>query len=169
MSTSEVAAFRLERSFAASPEEVFDAWTNPEVLRRWWAVHPDGSSPGCDVDLRVGGRYVLRMHDPESGELHAVGGEYREVARPHRLVYTWCWQGGDGPNPGHVSLVTVEFRSDGEQTTVVLEHSGLPSPESRERHGVGWRATFENLARRIFPGGDGDDGNDGGDHERAAA
>jgi uncharacterized protein YndB with AHSA1/START domain len=150
VSTSEIAAFRLQRTFAATPEEVFDAWTNPEVLQRWWAAQPSWTSPGCDVDLRVGGRYVLRMRDDETGEQHVVGGEYREVVRPHRLVYTWCWQGADGPNPGHVSLVTIEFRPDGDATTVVLEHSGLASEDSRERHGAGWQATFENLARRVF-------------------
>jgi uncharacterized protein YndB with AHSA1/START domain len=150
VSTSELAAFRLERTFAASPEEVFDAWTNPAVLQRWWAARPTWSSPGCDVDLRVGGRYLLRMHDDETGRLHAVGGEYREVVRPRRLVYTWCWEGEDGPHPGHVSLVTVEFRAAGAETTVLLEHTGLPSEESRTRHGEGWRGTFENLARRIF-------------------
>jgi uncharacterized protein YndB with AHSA1/START domain len=150
LSTSELAAFRLQRTFAATAEEVFDAWTNPEVLQRWWAARPSWTSPGCEVDLRVGGSYVLRMLDSETGEVYAVGGEYREVVRPHRLVYTWCWQGDDGPHPGHVSLVTVEFRGEGDATTVVLEHSGLPSEQSRRRHGDGWRGTFANLAQRIF-------------------
>jgi uncharacterized protein YndB with AHSA1/START domain len=153
MSTSEIAAFRLERTFAAPPEEVFDAWTNPEVLRRWWGARPTSSSPGCEVDLRVGGRYLLQMRDGETGELHAVGGEYREVVRPLRLVYTWCWQGSEGLHPGHVSLVTVDFRPDGQATTVVLEHTGLASEESRDRHAVGWRGSLENLARRIFEDG----------------
>jgi glutathione S-transferase len=148
--TSDVAAFRLERTFDAPPEEVFDAWTNPDVLRRWWAAQPTWSSPGCDVDLRVGGRYVLRMRDEQTGELHVVGGEYREVARPHRLLYTWAWQ--DGPNPGHVSLVAVDFHADGDRTTVVLEHSGLPDEGSRRRHGEGWKACMDNLARRVFDG-----------------
>ena len=150
MSMSEIATFRLERAFAASPEEVFDAWTNPEVLERWWAARPTWTSPGCDVELRVGGRYLLRMRDEETGELHAVGGEYREVSRPHRLVYTWCWEGSSGLHPGHESLVAVEFRADGDGTTVVLEHSGLASEESRGRHGAGWAGSLENLAHRIF-------------------
>ena len=103
VSTSELAAFRLQRTFQASPEEVFDAWTNPEVLQRWWAAQPSWTSPGCDVDLRVGGRYVLRMSNDETGEQYVVGGEYREVVRPRRLVYTWCWQGDGGSDPGHVT------------------------------------------------------------------
>ncbi len=146
--TSATSVVRIEHSFTASPEEVFDAWTNPEVLRRWWSAGPGITSPGCDVDLRVGGRYVLRMHDERSGELHVVAGEYREVERPRRLVYTWAWEGG--PNPGHESVVTVEFRADGERTTVVLEHAGLPDDGSRVRHGEGWRAAFDSLAHAVF-------------------
>jgi uncharacterized protein YndB with AHSA1/START domain len=146
MSTSDVAVLRLEHTFAASPEEVFDAWTNPEVLARWWMARPNYSSPGCDVDLRVGGRYTLRMRDNDSGNLHAVGGEYREVDRPRRLVYTWCWEGSADPHPGHVSLVTVEFDGDERSTTVRLEHAGLPSDDSRARHGEGWVAVLEVLA-----------------------
>ena len=153
MSAAEPAAFRIERSFDASPEEVFDAWTNPEVLQRWWTIQASHSSPRCEVDLRVGGRYVLRMRD-DDGELHIVGGEYREVDRPRRLVYTWRWEGGGGPHPGHVSVVTVEFRAEGETTTVVLEHTGLASEESRTRHGAGWQAAFARLAQRIFNQGD---------------
>lgn len=120
------------------------------MLKRWWAAHPAWTSPGCDVDLRVGGRYVFRMNDSDTGEVHVVGGEYREIVRPHRLLYTWCWQGSGGPHAGHVSLVTVEFQPAGAATTVVLEHSGLASEESRARHADGWTATFESLARRIF-------------------
>jgi uncharacterized protein YndB with AHSA1/START domain len=157
VSTNEIATVRLERTFSASPEEVFDAWTSPVVLERWWGAQPTWTSPGCEVDLRVGGRYVLRMRDEETGEVHVVGGEYREVDRPHRLIYTWCWQGSDGPHPGHVSLVTVEFRAEGAGTTVVLEHSELASEESGARHAVGWKGAFDNLARRIFAEGDHND------------
>jgi uncharacterized protein YndB with AHSA1/START domain len=150
MSPHAASPLRLRHSFDASPEEVFDAWTDPAVLQRWWAAQPTWDSPGCDVDLRVGGRYVLRMRDDRSGEVHAVAGEYREVDRPRRLVYTWSWQGSEGPDPGHVSLVTVEFHADGDGTIVELEHIDLPSEESAERHAIGWAGIFDNLARRVF-------------------
>ena len=153
MTAADVETLRLERTFAGSPDEVFDAWTSPEVLTRWWAAQPTWTSPGCEVDLRVGGRYVLRMRDDETGHVHAVGGVYREVERPHRLVYTWCWEGTDGLHPGHESLVTVEFVPTDDGTSVLLEHSGLASEESRRRHTAGWNGTFDNLATRVF--GDG--------------
>lgn len=153
MSPRDAAMLRLERTFEAPIEDVFDAWTSPAVLVRWWAAMPTWTSPGCEVDLRVGGRYVLRMRDDETGEVHVVGGEYREISRPDRLVYTWCWEGSD---PGQVSLVTVEFTGQGERTSVVLEHAELPSEEAVARHTHGWQGTFENLARRVF--GEGEQG-----------
>lgn len=149
---SELAPLRLQRSFAASPEEVFDAWTSPEVLKRWWAPDPRWSSPGCDVDLRVGGRYVLRIEDPD-GPVHEVTGEYVEVSRPDRLVYTWSWLGEGALHPGNVSVVTVDFVPDGDRTTVVLEHAGLASEQSRARHNHGWVGALDNLEQRIFGGG----------------
>jgi uncharacterized protein YndB with AHSA1/START domain len=150
MSTPDLAPLRLERSFAATPEEVFDAWTNPSVLERWSGPAPNWSSPGCEVDLRVGGGYVLRIRDPETGAVHVVRGEYREIDRPRRLVYTWYWAGAEGAPEPHVSVVSVEFIDAGQKTTVVLEHSGLESDESRARHGAGWAGALDNLSRRVF-------------------
>jgi uncharacterized protein YndB with AHSA1/START domain len=142
---------RLERTFDAPAQDVFDAWTNPEVLRRWWVANPTWRTPVADVDLRVGGSYRLSMEDPDAGTVHTVRGEYREVCPPERLVYSWCWEEDEG-RTGHVSTVTVDFLAEGERTMVVLEHSGLESPESRERHGHGWQGCLEVLATRVFAG-----------------
>lgn len=142
-------SLRIERSFQATPEEVFDAWTSPEVLRRWWAVHPEGSTPIAEVDLRIGGRYRLTMEQPD-GTRHTVGGEYREVSRPHRLIYSWQWELDSGEQ-GHESVVTVSFNADGERTRLVLEHTGLESADSRDRHARGWNACLETFSSRGFP------------------
>ncbi|HEY7968079.1 MAG TPA: SRPBCC domain-containing protein [Solirubrobacteraceae bacterium] len=141
---------RLERVFSASPEEVFDAWTNPAVLERWWGPRPTWDSPGCDVDLRVGGSYLLRMRNPDSGTILEVGGEYRVIERPRRLVYTWAWLGDSMPGAGQESLVTVEFQGEGATTRVVLEHAGLPTEESRTAHREGWEGCLSNLRGRMF-------------------
>ncbi len=148
--TSET-SLRVERSFDASPEEVFDAWTNPEVLRRWWAAHPQGTTPVAEVDLRVGGRYRLRMEAPD-GTRHTVGGEYREVERPGKLVYTWQWELDSG-EVGHISTVTVAFLSREGGTHVVLEHTDLPDADSRDRHAQGWSACLAVLRERGFSAG----------------
>lgn len=145
-----VAPLRLEHTFAATPEEVFDAWTNPVVLMRWWAMRSTQSPGTCEVDLRVGGRYLLQMRDDAGGDVAAVAGEYREVDRPHRLVFTWCWQNDGMLHPGHVSVVSIEFVARGDRTTVVLEHGELASEQSRNGHGAGWRGVLESLETRIF-------------------
>ncbi len=55
---------RIERTFAASVEDVFDAWTSPEVMRRWFHCAPDWDTPAAEVDLRVGGRVRVVMRRP---------------------------------------------------------------------------------------------------------
>ncbi|MGA2454824.1 MAG: SRPBCC domain-containing protein [Solirubrobacteraceae bacterium] len=149
MSATDSTTLRLERTYDAPPEDVFDAWTNPEVLRRWWVANPAWRTPVADVDLRVGGAYRLSMEDPDAGKFHTVRGEYREVRRPERLVYSWCWEEDDG-RTGHVSTVQVDFLDEGERTTVVLEHTDLPSPESRDGHSEGWQTCLEMLEARVF-------------------
>lgn len=149
MSTTDATSLRLERTFEAPAEDVFDAWTSPEVLRRWWGANPAWRTPIAEVDLRVGGRYRLSMEDPATGTVHTVSGEYSEVRRPQRLVYSWFWE-EDGGQAAHVSTVTVQFNGEGERTTVVLEHSNLASPESRDQHKGGWNACLENLQAQVF-------------------
>lgn len=139
---------RLQRTYAAPAEAVFDAWTNPEVLRRWWKADPSWGEPRTEIDLRVGGGYRLSMHDPGADEVHTVFGEYREVERPRRLVYSWTWE-GTGPYAGHESLVAVSFRAEdgGARTTVVIEHSGLLDATSCEAHARGWNGVLDSFGR----------------------
>lgn len=148
MSATDSTRLRLQRTFDAPAEEVFDAWTNPEVLRRWWVADPTWRTSVADVDLRVGGAYRLSMEDPAAGTTHTVVGEYREVSRPERLVYSWSWE-EDG-QAGHVSTVTVEFVGEGERTTVVLEDTDLPSSESPDGHRKGWEGCLGMLGARVF-------------------
>ena len=139
---------RLSRRFAAAPGRVFDAWTDPDVLRRWWAAHPDWDSPAAEADARPGGRYRLSMTDASSGETRTVAGEYTVVERPRRLVYTWRWEGMPTE-----TLVTVEFVADGDGTRVELHQAGFPDEHDRDMHADGWSGCLDNLARRVFPDG----------------
>jgi uncharacterized protein YndB with AHSA1/START domain len=141
---------RLTHRFEAPRERVFDAWTNPEVLRRWWAAGPDWDTPEAEVDLRQDGRYRLSMRNPDSGDVHTVVGEYTDVSPPRRLAYTWQWE---NEGQGSVTQVVVEFADAGDATEVLLVHTGFGSEQSRDNHGHGWRGCLANLERRVFPGG----------------
>ena len=64
---------RIERTFAAPAEDVFDAWTSPEVMRRWFHVEPDWETPEVEVDLRVGGKVRVVMRRPDGTEIGLIG------------------------------------------------------------------------------------------------
>ncbi len=140
---------RLERTFGAPREAVFEAWTSPEVMRRWWTPGEDWGTPRAEVDLRPGGRILVTMAEPGGHPTHTFTGEYLEVRPPERLVFTCEWQQPDAEDM--VSTVTVEFRDEGDETTTVLfAHEGFPTEESRDDHEDGWRRCLENLEAKLF-------------------
>ncbi len=144
------AVLRLSRRFDAPRERVFEAWTNPVVLKDWWHAGPEWDTPEAEVDLRPGGSYRLAMRDPASGHTHTLVGEYREVQPPERLVYTWTWESNPEEMRGSQgSLVTVEFVEDGDATNVEITHSGFASEEIRDLHAHGWEACLANLERLL--------------------
>jgi uncharacterized protein YndB with AHSA1/START domain len=146
-----VAELRLTRRFAAPRERVFDAWTSPELLRRWWAALQGWETSVAEVDLRPRGRYRLSMRDPEAAAEYTVVGEYVEVRRPERLAYTWTWEGEPQEMRGSErTLVVVEFEEDGDATEVVLTHSGFADERIRDLHGEGWSGCLDNLETRVL-------------------
>ena len=104
----------MTRVFDAPRDLVFDAWTKPELLKRWLGVFGNWSFAVCEVDLRVGGkyRYVWRGKD---GKEMAMGGVFREIVRPERLVVTEKFD--DPWYPGDAQDTTV-FVEKGGKTTV---------------------------------------------------
>ena len=149
--TQEAVVLRLSRRFDAPRERVFEAWTNEDVLKKWWAAQPSWDTPVAEVDARPGGSYRLAMRDPESGETHTLVGEYREVTPPERLVYTWTWESNvDAMSGSENTLVEVDFREDGDATEVVVTHSGFATTELRDMHVQGWNGCLDNLERRVF-------------------
>ena len=80
----------------------------------------------AEVDLRVGGAYRIQMKAPD-GQMHTVGGIYREVVQPQKLQFTWAWEAGggcgdSGPEESRETLVTVQFQAQGASTEVTLIH-----------------------------------------------
>lgn len=142
---------RIQRTFDAPREDVFDAWTSPEVMRRWLAAGHDWSTPHAKVDLRPGGTITVTMAEAGGEPAHTFRGEYLEVSPPERIVFTVEWQGDDAD--GVVSTVIVEFLEDAEGTTVVLTQRGLATDESRDDHEDGWTKCLANLEARVLAPG----------------
>ena len=132
----------VSRVFDVPRERVFRAWTDPTLLEKWWGP-PGFTCPTAQVDLRAGGRYRLAMKPPE-GETFYLGGEFREIRPPERLVYTWQWEG----DPLE-TLVTVEFKDLGARTEVILTHERFPDAEAVARHTDGWNGCLLRLTELL--------------------
>ena len=91
MSTSKPASsLKLKRFIKSPPERVFSAWTTPEQVKQWFG--PSGCEVlAAEIDLQVGGAYRIRVRSDRHGEM-VVGGKYREISEPARLVFTWQWE-----------------------------------------------------------------------------
>jgi uncharacterized protein YndB with AHSA1/START domain len=138
---------QMERTFNAPAERVFDAWTSPEVLRRWWHAEHDWETTVAEVDLRVGGALRVVMRDPEKDAEYGGGGQYLEIDRPRRLVFTWYWDGNDTRQ-----IIEIDFEESGGVTTVRFTHRDLWSEEAVRDHEDGWGNCFDNLDRVLAAG-----------------
>lgn len=140
------AVVEIRRTFAATPEQVFDAWTRPEMMAKWFCR--ESSAPEVKIqtiELRPGGRLQLEALD-RKGVVWKLQSEYREVERPKRLVFTWKWEGHAEKGE---SIVRVDFRRLGTSnfTEVTLRHEGLPNAKERADHQQGWMECFDQLER----------------------
>jgi uncharacterized protein YndB with AHSA1/START domain len=131
---------RIERTFHASAEEVFDAWTSPEVMRRWFHCGHDWETPEAEVDLQPGGRVRVVMRKPDGSEAAAYG-EYTLIDRPHRLTMTWTF----GDEPSNEQLIELVFSEADGSTTVQMVNSGISSDERRDSQDWGWRGCLDQL------------------------
>jgi uncharacterized protein YndB with AHSA1/START domain len=143
-STPSELEFVVERTLRASPEKIFEAYTNPKLVPRWWA--PPGGSLRVEVmDVRPGGKYRYVQQSPGGPELVFVG-SYVEVKPPERLVYTFEVEGQGNP-----VTATVELRGEGTGTRVTLTNLCV-SREVREmmmKYGAeaGAKAALQRLAK----------------------
>ena len=140
MTTQTTGTLQITRVIAAPPATVFDAWTQPEHIKRWSA--PEGMDiPISKVDLTVGGHFVLQMQNAEGGK-HTARGVYSEIDRPNRLVYSWAWD--EHPEHGE-SLITVEFTAVEGGTLITMTHAGLPDEKSVTEPEGGWTSCLNRL------------------------
>ncbi len=138
-------AIRLEvsRRIAAPPERVFDAWLDPESVGRWLFATPDGVMEKVEVDPRVGGRFEI--DERRGGELAEHFGEYLEIDRPRRLVFSFAAMHGAG-----YTRVTVTIVPDGDGSRLTLVHEMDPQwADYEERTREGWKKILAGLAGQV--------------------
>lgn len=135
----------IKRLVPAAPPVVFEAFSTPDELARWWG--PDGFSvPSLNFNPAVGERYRIQMQPPD-GDPFYLTGEFRDVDPPGRLAYTFSWEDPD-PDDGE-TLVELSFRDLGESTEVVLTQSPFNTEARRELHRNGWTDSLNKLEQLI--------------------
>jgi uncharacterized protein YndB with AHSA1/START domain len=135
-------ALRLVRTFDASPERLFDAWTDPAVVAGWLFTTPASEAHHVALDLRVGGGWEIV--DRRDGTDYRAIGAYLEIEPPRRLVFTF----GMPQFSDAFSQVTVEIEADGAGARMTLIQAQLP-PDAIPALEQGWREMFDQLAKVI--------------------
>ncbi|WP_203580022.1 SRPBCC family protein [Microbacterium hibisci] len=136
-------SFTLTREFAAGPEAVWSAWTDPVLMSRW--MHPAGVTTPLESvssDPVVGGSYAYTMVD-ESGTEYPTAGKYLELVRPSRIVCTW----GPAGDPAAASRLTVELEPTAIGTRMTFT-CGVEAAPGDDVHD-GWAEALDSLAATL--------------------
>lgn len=148
----------IERTFDAPPDLIWQMWTEPEHFKAWYG--PGGATvPVAEMDVRVGGarRVCMEVNTPNGLRRMWFAGEYREVVRNQRLVYTESMSDEDGnvlsPSdmgmPGDHPVTTeviVELADIAGRTRMAMTHAGIPADSPGAS---GWAMAFDDLARYV--------------------
>ena len=131
-----------ERTLAidASPETVWEFLVDPEKLMRWKGIN-------ADLETQPGGIFRCEVIPG-----HIARGEYVEIDKPNKLVFTWGWDGSEDVPPGS-STIEIELASEGDGTSLRFVHRDLPNAEAIASHAHGWDHYLPRL-ETVAGGGD---------------
>ncbi len=143
---SENITLQIKRVIKAKRHKVFEAWTKPELIKKWYA--PGAMVvPSASVDLKVGGEYRVEMKGDMGGEVvnPTAGGTYQKIIPNESISFTWGWIGDPTPQ----TLVTVTFKDVDGGTEVTLTHERFADVAARDKHQHGWMGCLENLVKYL--------------------
>lgn len=150
-------ALLVSRELDAPRNRVFEAWTQPEQVKRWWGPK-DFTAPFCSIELRPGGGFFACMRSPENANFWSIG-RYREVVAPERLVFTDSFADehgnlvaashyGMGDDWPQETLVTVTLAEKAGKTRLTLLHAGIPA-RMRGQCEEGWNQSLDKFAEVV--------------------
>jgi len=128
----------IPRSYDASPERVFRAWTDPASVKAWLAMGGEAR-----IDARPDGLFYIGM--PFERGVHPHYGRYLRVEAPRLLEFTWVSESTRGKE----SVVTIEFTPRGGKTDLRITHEGLPDEDMAGKHVAGWTHFLDALDGRF--------------------
>lgn len=139
---TDLVALTVRHTYAASAERVFDAWLDPAIAGRFLFATPTGTMVRCDIDPRVGGRFVITDRRPDGDAEHV--GEFLEIDRPRRLVFEFAVPMYSS-NKGSVIVEIAPLAGGGCE----LSLTATTLPEYLERSVGGWTMILDGLERAL--------------------
>ncbi len=147
----------IERVVDAPLERVWEAWTDPEQMKKWWGPK-EFTAPTVEIDLKEGGKYLNCMRSPDGQDFWSTG-VYREIVPMEKLVLTDSFadeRGNVGPG-AHYGMadvpleteVTVTFEDQDGKTKLTLRHAGMPVGEHGSQAEGGWNESLDKLAASL--------------------
>jgi uncharacterized protein YndB with AHSA1/START domain len=130
----------VRKTIHATAQHLFDVWTQPEHIKRWWGP-ANVTCIEATVDLRIGGGYRLGNRFPDGNVLWIVG-QFEVIEPPHKLVYSWRLES----ETQGFERVTVLFEPRDDSTEVIVMHERIPDAARRNQHEQGWVGCLEGLA-----------------------
>jgi len=136
----------ITRVFHAPRELVFRAWTDPEHIRKWFGPR-DHPATQMTMDVRPGGQWRGCLRSTETGNDLWLGGIYREIVPPERLVFTFAWE--EEGERGLETVVTITFVEQGATTLMTFRQTPFQSVDELDGHRGGWTSSFDRLGDHL--------------------
>jgi uncharacterized protein YndB with AHSA1/START domain len=139
-------SIRISRSFSASPQEVWQAWTDPRLVKSWFGSDPNGKVLDASLDVRPGGTFEVTFRNSDDTQFTCAG-TYKEIKKYQRLVFTWTWK----DRPEVQESVTLVFQARQTGTLMIFKHANIDAGTTHD-YETGWRSTFDKLERTLKAG-----------------
>lgn len=150
---SEQKGLKIVRSFNASKEQVWHAWSDEEHFKKWWGPM-EYSCPDCTIDFRIGGKFHASMMDDKGNKIWSVG-IYTELIPNEKIVFTDCFadENGNVVSSEHYGMkelplemkVTVLLKENNGKTEMTVIHEGLPEGEHLTGANAGWNSSIDKM------------------------
>lgn len=141
---SPLSRVEVRRRLAAPCAKVFAAFVDPALVARWLRPSPEVGLRVLHYDFREGGSYRFAYDVTAEHTVH-IGGTYREISPPRRIVFSWLIEPPD-EHAGIESQVTVTLTPSGDATELVIHHDHLGRADAEARHAEGWSGALDNLS-----------------------
>ncbi|HEY5748629.1 MAG TPA: SRPBCC domain-containing protein [Chryseolinea sp.] len=142
MTTNDSSIF-LDTTFKSPVEKIWEAWTNPNLIIKWFGSDLKGKGLSAKLDVRLGGYFEITFQDSDLTE-HTCSGIYDEVQVLNKLTFSWRWKS----EPGVESFVVLSLTPEGKSTRMQFQHKNLSSG-SKHDYAKGWQNTFSKLERLL--------------------